>query len=102
MAIQLLNESLSQSSDNQEAITETFLALIQHPEIKRSFTVSHCDWKVATFTLGEVGFIAAYSEIQEAARILSVKFKGAKACNLTTHSIDTVEGFFLSWAQEIV
>ena len=102
MALQLLNISLSQTSANESNVTEAFLALIQLQDIKRTSVVSHIDWQVAEFTLGDVVFLAAYSEFQEAARILSVKFQGAKPCHLGNSSIDTVEGFFLAWAKECV
>lgn len=96
----LLKVSLRSDSADAMEVRDTFLALSKRSDLTKTFATIQDDseWYIADFFLDNVRFSAAYNDVLQEVKILSIKFEGTGAMNLFNASQDSVNGFFLAWA----
>ena len=98
--INSLNSSINQDSNHADEVLARFLDLIKSDDLRATATVNHADWKVGCFTFKDATFTAAYSELQESVRVLSLRVTGWIPMTIISTDRNTIELAWCNWLDE--
>jgi len=99
--INSLNTSLIQESNHAEEVLARFLDLIKTEDVRSTATVTQADWKIGCFSYKNAIFTAAYSELQESVRVLSLRVNGWVPMTIMSTDRNTIELAFCSWLDDM-
>lgn len=99
--INSLNASLNQDSNHSEEVVSRFLELVKSEDVRATATVAHADWKIGCFTYKGGTFTAAYSDLQESMRVLSLRVNGWLPMTIMSTDRNTIELAWCNWLDDV-